>query len=64
MQFLEIVQRECVTNVTLVPTMINMLVNHPEVAQYEMSSLQYVLYGASPMPEAVITELRTAFKLP
>ena len=38
----------------LVPTMINMLVNHPEVENYDLSSLRCVMYGASPMPESVI----------
>jgi len=30
------------------------LIHHPDVAGYDLSSLQDVLYGASPMPEAVI----------
>ena len=34
--------------------MINMLANHPEVKDYDLSSLKYVLYGASPMPEGVL----------
>ncbi len=38
----------------LVPTMVNMFVNHPAVGDYDFSSLRAVLYGASPMPEAVI----------
>src|SRR5262245_11109549 len=40
----------------LVPTMINLLVNHPDVGRFDLSSLRFVLYGASPMPEAVITK--------
>ena len=39
-----------VTSVTLVPTMINLLVNHPRVKDYDLSNLRTVLYGASPMP--------------
>ncbi|MBT7760563.1 MAG: AMP-binding protein, partial [Rhodospirillaceae bacterium] len=46
--------------VLLVPTMINMVVNHPDVANYDLGSLQNVLFGASPMPEAV---LKTALKV-
>tara|TARA_R110002072_G_scaffold1780_9_gene14728 strand:+ start:5479 stop:7038 length:1560 start_codon:yes stop_codon:yes gene_type:complete len=38
----------------MVPTMINMFVNHPAIGNYDLSSLRAVLYGASPMPEAVI----------
>lgn len=37
-----------------VPTMMNALVNHPDIAKYDLSSLTGVAYGASPMPEAVI----------
>ncbi|MBW2723208.1 MAG: long-chain-fatty-acid--CoA ligase, partial [Deltaproteobacteria bacterium] len=38
----------------LVPTMINLLVNHPKIEEYDISSLRSLFYGASPMPEAVI----------
>jgi long-chain acyl-CoA synthetase len=34
----------------LVPTMLNMVVNHPNFDRYDLSSLKLVLYGASPMP--------------
>jgi len=38
----------------IVPTMINMLVNHPDVDKHDLSSVERLLFGASPMPEAVI----------
>jgi long-chain acyl-CoA synthetase len=38
----------------LVPTMINMVVHHPEAETRDLSSLHGMFYGASPMPEAVI----------
>jgi long-chain acyl-CoA synthetase len=34
--------------------MINMLVNHPDIGRFELSSLRHLAYGGSPMPEAVI----------
>ena len=34
--------------------MINMLVNHPEVEKHDLYSLERLLFGASPMPEAVL----------
>ena len=43
-----------IERVLLVPTMINMLVNHSEVDDHNLTSLRSILYGASPMPEAVI----------
>ena len=48
------IQREKVTHSLLVPTMINLLVNFPKVANFDVSSLRRVAYGASPMPEAVL----------
>lgn len=51
---LETIQREKVTSMLLVPTMINMLVNHPEIGNYQVSSLKKLLYGASPIPAEVL----------
>ena len=48
------VSAEKVTAVLLVPTMINALANHPDLARYDMSSLRSIPFGASPMPEAVL----------
>ena len=49
-----IIQENRITCSIMVPTMIGMLVNHPKVEGYDMSSLRGLNYGASPMPEAVI----------
>ena len=43
-----------VTTALLVPTMVNMVVNHPQVGDIDLSSVKHVLYDASPMPEAVV----------
>jgi acyl-CoA synthetase (AMP-forming)/AMP-acid ligase II len=51
---LECISRDRVTNVTLVPVMINMLVNHPDVGKFDLSSMRFVGYGASPMPQAIL----------
>jgi acyl-CoA synthetase (AMP-forming)/AMP-acid ligase II len=48
--WLSTVQDERITRALLVPTMVNMVVNHPTVADYDLSSLKSVWYGASPMP--------------
>jgi long-chain acyl-CoA synthetase len=58
--FLAAVDRERVTDTLCVPTMLNMAVHHPDVARYDMTTLGTILYGASPMPEAVI---RRAFEV-
>jgi long-chain acyl-CoA synthetase len=51
---LQAIQDEKVTNTILVPTMVNMLVNHPEATKYDVSSWKRCGYGASPMPEAIL----------
>ena len=47
-------EKHQVTDTLLVPTMMNMLVNHPDVEKHDLSHLISVIYGASPMPESVI----------
>jgi long-chain acyl-CoA synthetase len=52
--FCETVQRERVTHTVLVPTMINVLTQSPEVQKYDLSTLRHLGYGGSPMaPELV-----------
>jgi acyl-CoA synthetase (AMP-forming)/AMP-acid ligase II len=52
--FCEAVERGRVTHTVLVPTMINMLIQSPEVRGYDLSSIQHLGYGGSPMaPELV-----------
>ncbi len=57
---LEIVERDRVTSTVLVPTMINFLINHPEISKHDLSSLRRITYGASPMP---IELLKRAMKI-
>lgn len=38
----------------LVPTMINAVLNHPKLAEYDLSSLRLIFYGGGPMPPAVL----------
>jgi long-chain acyl-CoA synthetase len=45
---------EKITNMVLVPTMINMLIHHPDFSRYDLSSLRTCIYGGSPMPEALM----------
>ena len=50
-----------VTDVLLVPTMIQLLVDHPQVRNYDLASLRSVLYGASPIPQAVLERATKTF---
>jgi long-chain acyl-CoA synthetase len=52
--FCETVEREHVTHTVLVPTMINLLTQFIEAKKYDLSSLEVLAYGGSPMaPELV-----------
>jgi len=50
-----------VTDVLLVPTMIQILVDHPQVTEYDLTSLTSVVYGASPITQAVLERAMKAF---
>ena len=50
-----------VTETLLVPVMIQMTVDHPELAEHDLTSLKTVVYGASPMPQAVLERAMKAF---
>jgi long-chain acyl-CoA synthetase len=51
---MQAMEREKVSDVLLVPTMIQMLVDHPALAGHDLTSLRRVVYGASPISEAVL----------
>jgi len=52
--FLRAVETQRVTDTVIVPTMISMILHHSSFDQYDLSSLQRVMYGASPMPAPLI----------
>ncbi|MCB1956873.1 MAG: AMP-binding protein [Rhodocyclaceae bacterium] len=47
--FLRTIQARRVTRMYLVPPIINFLAKHPLVAQFDLSSLNYILSGAAPL---------------
>ena len=55
-QVMQAIQDQRIQKMLMVPTMINMVVHHPRLPEFDLSSLETVLYGASPMPEAVIRQ--------
>jgi len=48
------IERFRVSHTLLVPTMIQMLVDHPGISGRDFSSLREIMYGASPISEAVL----------
>jgi long-chain acyl-CoA synthetase len=56
--FCETVQRERVTHTVLVPTMINLLTQFADLGTYDLSSLEVLAYGGSPMAPELIRRVR------
>jgi len=56
--FCETVEREGVTHTVLVPTMINLLTQSPEVAKANLQSLRVMAYGGSPMAPDLVRRTR------
>jgi fatty-acyl-CoA synthase len=54
--FLATVERERINMSLLVPTMIYTLLDHPDLSQRDLSSLELLLYGASPMSPTRLIE--------
>ncbi len=53
---LETIAREKINMTLLVPTMIYVLLDHPDLDRTDLSSLELLLYGASPMSPARLEE--------
>jgi acyl-CoA synthetase (AMP-forming)/AMP-acid ligase II len=55
------IQRHRVTNTVLVPTMIQLLVDHPDLEAYDLTSLRTILYGGSAPGAALLRRAMKAF---
>jgi long-chain acyl-CoA synthetase len=53
---LQTIQKEKVTESLLVPTMIQRLIEHPRFGEFDVSSFTQILYGASPITEALLSK--------
>jgi acyl-CoA synthetase (AMP-forming)/AMP-acid ligase II len=53
-QFMEMVQRYHITATAMAPTMLNFLLLHPRIEEYDLSSLRNIGYGAAAMPVEVL----------
>jgi acyl-CoA synthetase (AMP-forming)/AMP-acid ligase II len=59
--WLEAVQSERVTHSFVVPTMLKRIMDHPDFAKYDLSSLKLITYGAAPMPFEVVSKAVDVF---
>jgi fatty-acyl-CoA synthase len=53
-EFLNAIGRWRVTSIHVVPTMLAMLLSHPDIEKADIDSVRTIVYGASPMPLPVI----------
>jgi acyl-CoA synthetase (AMP-forming)/AMP-acid ligase II len=56
------IEQHRITEMVVVPTMIQMLIDAPEAADYDLSSLRRLLYGGSPITPSLLD--RVAARLP
>ncbi len=59
--FLATVEREKITHVIVVPTMLIRLLEYPDLKKYDVSSLKQVIYGSASMPVARLKEAIQVF---
>ena len=52
--WMQIVERYGITGTTMAPTMMNMLLQHPKIDEYNLDSLTGIGYGAAAMPVEVL----------
>ena len=55
-EWMELVERERVNRAMMVPTMLKMIMDHPDFRRHDLSSLKVITYGAAPMPVPVIKQ--------
>jgi acyl-CoA synthetase (AMP-forming)/AMP-acid ligase II len=58
---LEVIEQQSVNMTVMVPTMISMMLDHPEFKPERLSSLKTLVYGASPMPLALLERVLATF---
>ncbi len=58
---LDLVDAHKVTQTVMVPTMIGMMLAHPEFEASKLASLEQLTYGASPMPSAILDKLLSLY---
>lgn len=51
---MELVQKYRINTTQLVPTMLQMLLDHPRFGEFDLSSLRLITYGGAPMPVALL----------
>lgn len=58
---LDVIERHRVTGMTLVPAMLQAIVDHPQTKHHDVSSIECILYGASPISEELLVRAVETF---
>ena len=58
---MQAIETHGVTMTVMVPTMIGLMMQHPEYRAERLASMQVLTYGASPMPQALLGRIRADF---
>ena len=58
---LDVTERHGVSTTVMVPTMIQMLLDHPSFSPERLASMRVLTYGASPMPTVLLERLLSMF---
>jgi acyl-CoA synthetase (AMP-forming)/AMP-acid ligase II len=60
-EVIETIERERVTHIFLVPSMLQAVLDHPALADHDVSSMRRFIYGAAPITDALLHRAMTAF---
>ncbi len=60
-QMLKDIEKYRINSATLVPTMYQMILDHPELSDYDLSSLKMLASGAAPLSIALLSRILTGF---
>jgi acyl-CoA synthetase (AMP-forming)/AMP-acid ligase II len=56
------IEQEKITITNLIPTMLNLMVNHPDVGKYDYSSLRVLLSGGAPIAPEIVRKIIDTFQ--
>lgn len=58
---LKTIEKEKITITNLIPTMLNMMINHPDVKKYDYSSLRVLMSGGAPIARELVRKVIDTF---
>ena len=53
-EMMALIEKHRITDVHIVPAMLNMILSSPDFGRYDLASLECITYGASPMPPELL----------